>query len=155
MRERKWIKDFIIKLLVLTIAVGGTIPLAILVSQTIDATFDTSIEHIIDVAIESEEALNVTTEEDKNVWQKITGAVSEAIDYAGKAVNMAKEVLGRFIEAICVIVVTSCVIPLVTVLIFLKVIKYVFSVDFSKKLKTHNLTVGKEGSNLAVTIKDD
>ena len=130
-RENKWLFAIAFKLTVLAVALLTIIPASIYVSNTVDRTFEASINNTINGALESNVELNVVGKEDGNLWEKITGAVSGALDYVGKAVEIAKKVLSNYTEAAAVMLVTSCVIPIAVLFIYIMIIKYVFSLNFS------------------------
>ena len=130
-KRKQWLKNTIIKLIVLAIACSTLIPLSVYATNKIEETFETSINNTISVALESDDTLSVEEEKDKSLWEKITGAVSGALDYVGKAVDIAKNVLGNYVEAIAVMLVTSCVIPIIVLLVYALIIRYVFRLDFS------------------------
>ena len=130
-RENKWMFTIALKLTVLAVALLTIIPMSIYASNTIDRTFEVSINDTINTALESDYELDVAKEEDRNLWEKITGAVSGAMDYVGKAVDIAKKVLGNYTEAAAVMLVTSCIIPIAVLFVYIMIIKYVFSLNFS------------------------
>ena len=117
--EKQKIKSAMFKLFVLTIAFLTIIPAGVWISNTIEQTFETSITQTFNEALESDELLNVDKPENRNIWQTITGAVSDAVDFVGKALNIAKKVLGNYIEAVAVLLVTSCLVPVLVLLLYL------------------------------------
>ena len=130
-RRRQWLKNTVVKLSVLAVAFLTIIPFSVAVTDTIDRTFETSINGVIDAALESEQTLKLREAQDKNLWEKMTDAVSGAVDYVSNAVDVAKNVLGNYVEAIAVMMVTSCVIPIIILLVYVMFLKYVFGLDFS------------------------
>lgn len=130
-RRRLWMKNAVIKLAVLCVALLTVIPLSVYVSGTIDATFEASINETIDAALDSDKTLNVGEGQDTDLWRRITGAMSGALDYVGKAVGIAKNVLGNYVEAIAVMLVTSCVAPIAVLLGCITLVRHVFRMDFT------------------------
>lgn len=101
----------------LTIIPGST-----LITHMIDQTYETSIQETIDNAVSSskEEIIDEQTES-KNVWDQIAYGFSQIVDTisssASKAYEWAQNALNNFIEATAVMLVTSCLIPVITFLI--------------------------------------
>lgn len=99
------------------------IPISTSITHLVDTTYEASIQETVDTAITSQE--NETTEqdveEDKTIWQNIadslTSAVNSVSEAATGAYEWAQEALNNFIEATAVMIVTSCVIPLLTLVI--------------------------------------
>jgi Ca2+-dependent lipid-binding protein len=76
-------------------------------------------------------------EEKPTIWQRITGIPSAVADTATSALTGASEVtqekieelqtlLNNFLESVAVMIITSCVIPILVLLFFIYVIKLVF-----------------------------
>lgn len=101
----------------LTIIPGST-----LITHMIDQTYETSIQETIENAVSSskEEFIDEQTES-KNVWDQIAYGFSQIVDTisssASKAYEWAQNALNNFIEATAVMLVTSCLIPMITFLI--------------------------------------
>lgn len=64
--------------------------------------------------------------------------MSDAFDYVGKAVEIAKTVLGNYIEAMAVMIVVNCIIPLLVLAVYILLVKYIFSLDFSLQKLANN-----------------
>ena len=104
------------------------IPLSLKLSDTIYDRYQDSINE----TILSAEALTETTDElvqaqeDQGLIEKILGKIKET---TGSLTNRAAETLNRFVEAVAVMIVTSCVIPILVLLFFVWVIKQLTGVD--------------------------
>lgn len=111
-----------IKLIVCVVISLTIIPVSTLITHTIDQTYETSIQETIDNAVSSskEEFIDEQTES-KNVWDQIAYGFSQIVDTisssASKAYEWAQNALNNFIEATAVMLVTSCLIPMITFLI--------------------------------------
>ena len=130
----QWLKNLIVKLLVLCLALITVIPLSVFISDSIEKTFQSSIDSAINAALDSEEKLTAEPkepEQEQNLWERVTGTVSNAIDYAQNALDMAKETLSSYANAVAVSLVISCIIPILVLFAYVMVIKFVFSLDFS------------------------
>lgn len=110
------------KLIICAVISSTIIPGSTLITHMIDQTYETSIQETIDNAVSSskEEIIDEQTES-KNVWDQIAYGFSQIVDTisssASKAYEWAQNVLNNFIEATAVMLVTSCLIPVITFLI--------------------------------------
>lgn len=143
-----------INFIILGILLYITVPTSVMISNTIDATYDTSLQiamseaeannkAIEDATAEanvSEEATTDTTSDNKNssVWDKISGTLDNAKNAVSKTIenvaslsadkiseltNKAKTTLTNFIEATAVMIITSCIIPIIVLLFYLWLLK--------------------------------
>ena len=116
------------KLLLSALALLLVIPLSVRISDMIYNTYQDS----IDSTIASAEALTEETEElaaaqDANMLDRILNRLSET---TGGMVDKASTVLNRFVETLAVMIVTSCLIPILVLLCFLWIVKQLTGVDF-------------------------
>ena len=116
------------KLLLIGIALLLVIPLSVRTSDMIYNTYQDS----IDTTIASAEALTEETEElaaakDANMIDRILNRLSET---TGGMVDKASTVLNRFVETLAVMIVTSCLIPILVLLCFLWIVKQLTGIDF-------------------------
>ena len=116
------------KLLLIALALLLVIPLSVRTSDMIYNTYQDS----IDSTIASAEALTEETEElaaaqDANMLDRILNRLSET---TGGMVDKASTVLNRFVETLAVMIVTSCLIPILVLLCFLWIVKQLTGVDF-------------------------
>lgn len=124
------------KLLVFSLAIVLVIPVSVELSDLIAHTYQTSIEATIEAAKETaeevEEHAGAQEETDEGflsglfsqITDGISGAVSGISDQVGDLVN-------RFLEALAVMLVTACVIPILVLLFFAWLIKTMFAVDLT------------------------
>lgn len=142
-----------IKLLALSFALLAVIPSSIWVSDQINAIYSKSIELTIDSAnTVSEQMLEVTTDENNKEGSVIDKAKDILGDLSGSVagiIEQFKSVINRFIEAIAVMIVTTCLIPILVALFFTGMIKTLFGVEIvqpekllppKKKPKNEQLT---------------
>lgn len=145
------LKSIGVKLITFGIVVLIAIPSSVWISDQINAIYDKSIEITVESASTVSDSLigEITNEnqesssvidEAKTIINTITGSVA-------KVIEQFKNVLNRFIEATAVMIVTTCLIPILVVLFFLWVVKTLFNVPIviptqslkPKKLKrSHN-----------------
>ena len=121
-------KRLAVKFAVVGLALYLIIPFSIRVSDMIYQVYQDS----IDSTISSAEALNDDTSalldaaEDQGLITSILDRLSES---AENLTERAADILNRFIETLAVMIVTSCVIPLLVLLFFFWIINKITGVD--------------------------
>lgn len=116
------------RLLLIGLLMLCVIPLSLKLSDTIYDRYQESINATIQNAEELSETADelVQAQEDQNLFNKILGTIKET---TGGLAKRAADTLNRFVEAMAVMIVTSCVIPILVLLFFLWVIKQLTGVD--------------------------
>lgn len=111
-----------VKILICALVLYFAVPMSIKVSDMIYATCEDS----INATLSQSEAITEKTDEfaqageDAGLIQSIWEKISETADSLGKK---AANVLNRFVDTLAVFIVTSCIIPVLTLLFFLWIIK--------------------------------
>ena len=118
------LRQIAVKLIVIGLAVFLVIPASVKVSKMIDQAYDFSLQKTVSVA----EELREEGEEAKE--SGIFGGLKEVVE---KFRNKAITLLNRLIQSFAVMMVTSCLIPLLVLLFFLWVIKQFTGVDLAEK----------------------
>ena len=125
------LKRLAVKFAIIGLAFYLVIPMSIRVSDMIYNAYRES----IDTTISSAEALSDQTAaladaaEDKNVINSILSRLSETAE--------AANILNRFVETLAVMIVTSCIIPILVLIFFLWLIKLLTGIDLSGSLPLH------------------
>lgn len=146
------------KLVIFSVAIVMVVPTSVEISKIIESTHEASIEDALEVVkniptegdeTQTEEEANNPEEdgtEEKGLLakvftsigqgaEKITTAAKESVENvvtgSEKLLNYAESVLSNFIEALAVILVTSCIIPVLVLLFFAWIIKMVLESNFS------------------------
>lgn len=129
---RNFLRNIGGKLLIFGVAVLLVIPTSVWVSDQINGIYAGSIELTVESATavsenlisgstgEGEESASVI-DEAKSLLGNLTGSVTAVVE-------QFKNILNRFIEAIAVMIVTTCLIPILVILFFGWLIKTLFSV---------------------------
>lgn len=125
------------KLIVFSLAIVLVIPASVkvsdLIEQTYQASLDATIQAAKDTAEEVEDSSGEIAEETDEGF--LSGLISKITDgIAGVASGVSEKVgetVNRMIEALAVMLVTSCVIPILVMLFFVWLIKALFSVDLA------------------------
>lgn len=119
-------KALAIKLGVFALAISMVIPVSIKVTQLIETTFEESINQTYETAGKvTDEAEKSSEEEDTNAFADFLKGIGEGVS---NLAENAKNALSVFIDAIAVLIITTCVIPIVVILFFLWIIKIIFGI---------------------------
>ncbi|NCB51538.1 MAG: hypothetical protein EOM54_06625 [Clostridia bacterium] len=132
--KKDLLKLYAIKLTIFGIVLFAAIPVSIQVSDLIYFSYQASIEQTVETAEQNneyiEEKKNDFSEEDKNWIEKISDYLSDLTSSIGNGIaeitKKGEETLSSFLDTIAVLIITSCVIPIVVILIFAWVIKILF-----------------------------
>lgn len=136
--ERDVFRSFAMKLALFAVVVSLAIPASVKVTSLIEETFAESITQTYDNADElSGEAEKSTVEEDKSGFMSFLENIGDEV--TGLADN-AKNALSVFIDAIAVMLITTCVIPILVILFFLWLIKMIFGLNIDTSRATRWMT---------------
>lgn len=113
------------KIGVLSLALIFLVPVSVKVSDFIQNTYEESINETISSAKEMSNELE--DEEDKSLWDRIT-------DGATSALKKVEQSLNQFVEALAVLIVTSCIIPILILVFFVWLMKMLLGMDTSPKM---------------------
>ena len=118
-----------VKFAVFGLAIFLIIPASIRVSDMIYTTFDDSINNTINTAEQiADDTIELTDAGDNSgLVQSILNGISET---ASSLTEKAANTLNRFVETLAVMIVTSCVIPILVVIFFVWVAKIIAGVNF-------------------------
>ena len=109
-----------VNLCLVGLCIGTMIPLSVTISDRIYAVYEESIDLTIDNARNSTDALDGA--ESDNLVDAIVSKVSAV---AGTLLDYASNILKNFIEALAVMIVTTCLIPLLVLAVFLWLMKII------------------------------
>lgn len=114
-RDMEWTKNLAIKLFAFGFALFFIVPASVQVCQVIESTYDTSIQAAIVSAENATVLAKDESKESKNIISNLFSSVSNAVE---TAVESVKNILNNFIEAIAIMLITSCVIPILMLVVF-------------------------------------
>ena len=115
------------KLTLVSAALLAVIPLSIRTSDLIYDTYRQSIDSTIASAEQlSEETMELSEAEDAGMLRSILNRLSETKD---SITEKASQILNRFVETLAVMIVTSCLIPVLVLVFFLWVFKQLTGMD--------------------------
>ena len=113
--DMEWTKNLAIKLFAFGFALFLIVPASVQVCQVIEATYDTSIQAAITSAENATVLAESESTENKNIFSNIFSSVTDVVS---TAVESVKNILNNFIEAVAIMLITSCVIPILMLVVF-------------------------------------
>ena len=119
------------KLTVFGLAVALVIPASVRVSDMIDETYSASIQSTINAAIQTTDQIPADGEEEAETEESggIRGFISGVKDTVSGTGDSIKRVLNNFVNALAVMLVTSCLIPILVMLFFIWLTKILIGSD--------------------------
>lgn len=114
------------KILIGAVAIFLVVPSSVFISDMIYENYATSIDDTIDSAKEVS-----IGEQDSEEYNQLLGWLKDSV---GKARDYVSGILSHFIEALAVMIVTSCVIPFLVIIFFIWIIKLTMGIDLYAKL---------------------
>lgn len=125
------------KLAIFGLAIVLVIPVGVKVSDLIEETYRTSIDAAVESAKESageveSSSSQLAEETEEGFLAGLLSKLTDGISAIGSGVSeKVGETVNRLVEALAIMLVTACVIPVLVLLFFIWVIKTLFSVDLS------------------------
>lgn len=120
------------RVLVFAVLISLVIPTSVRVADLIDDTYQASINSTIedakDTTDEIKKEAQSNSSEGKGFFSKITGGITEAASSVAKKVV---DTVNKFLEAMAIMLVTSCLIPILVLLIFVWLINMTFSTNLT------------------------
>ena len=140
--EKYILKSLAIKLAIFGLVIFMVIPISVKISNLIEKSYETTINSTVEDAenMGVEEEKETTVENEKGLWGTITSKASDAISTIGDGVSeiikKGKDALNKLIDAIAILLITTCVIPIAVLLFIIWIIKIIFGVNIPiKKIK--------------------
>lgn len=147
---RTTLKSVGTKLVILAAVLLLVVPTSVWVSDRINAIYDQSIQTTVQSASDvTENLIGEVTGEDGENTSVIDEAKTILGDVSGTAagvVNQFKNVVNRFMEAIAVMIVTTCLIPLLVVMFFAWIAKMLFNIQIIVPVPQLNPRKGKRAA---------
>lgn len=125
------------KLVIFGLAIVLVIPASVKVSDLIEDTYRTSIDAAVESAKESageveDSSGQLAEETEEGFLEGLLSKLTDGIAAIGSGVSeKVGETVNRLVEALAIMLVTACVIPILVLLFFIWLIKTLFSVDLS------------------------
>ncbi len=133
-KKSAFLHQMIKKIVFFGLAIVLVIPVSVQVADLIEHTYHVSMENTIETAKEATEDLEKNAEnEDEEGF--LSGLLSTVKGGVSGAIEKMETVLINFVESLAVMLVTSCVIPLLVLLFFGWLIKLVLGVNINLDMK--------------------
>ena len=118
------------RLVVFGLAVYLVVPASVKVSNMIEDTYQSSIQETLQTAEETTEAIEESAEQGESKDSANPLAfLTQVPDELNKLTESAQNSLNNFIEALAVMIVTSCIIPILVLLFFLWLMRVILGID--------------------------
>ena len=126
------------KLAAFGLALALVVPVSVWLTNNVDATFDESLAAASAAAQEATEQLEESTQEQTQEDQGLLGGIANAVQDgwngltqgAQQALDSLGQQLNTMIDTLAVMIVTSCLIPLLVLILFLQLVKIITGLDF-------------------------
>ena len=126
------------KLATFGLALALVVPVSVWLTDNVDATFDESLAAASAAAQEATEQLEENTQEQTQEDQGLLGGIANAVQEgwngltqgAQQALDSLGDQLNTMIDTLAVMIVTSCLIPLLVLILFLQLVKIITGLDF-------------------------
>ncbi|MDO4269421.1 MAG: hypothetical protein Q4C72_00710 [Eubacteriales bacterium] len=144
-RQKAALLQLAVRLTVFSLVITLTVPVSLQASGQVERIFDMqkTLDSALQIGEETEPAVDEEpAAEDKTglsgwlsqIGEKITSSVSNTIEWA-------KSMLSSFIDAVAVLIITACVIPIAVLLFLLWVIKIIFGIQIPASVRGAARTV--------------
>lgn len=144
--QKEILRNLAIKLAIFGIIIFAIVPISVKISDFIEENYGTSITETIESAKaleNNEEEVKQEEPKEESLWNKITSGVSDVVSNIGDGVNelieKGKLILSNFIDAIAILIITTCVIPIMVLLVLIWIIKIIFDISIPVKNIKPNL----------------
>lgn len=124
--NRTFFKMLALKVAAFALVIFMVIPISMNVSAIIEETYDSSVEAVMEETEEITNEINESTDSEGNIIDK---ALSKITDGITGLLEKGEEVLNHFIEMIAVMLVTSCLIPILVVLFMVWFVRILFGIQ--------------------------
>ena len=116
------LKEIASKIAVFGLVIFLVIPLSVKITDKIEEDYKESIQYAqnIDVVVEEES-------ENDNWFNKVVENVKNTVN---GVVEKLKEILNNFIDAVAILIITTCVMPILVLIFVLWVVKFMFGITF-------------------------
>lgn len=151
------IKRIGFKLLLLGVVLLIAIPTSTWVTNQIDATYESSMQETLDSAEALAEGAAEAEEEDREGLDAVIGFFEDAVDAVGSVVTSvaegAQKSFNQFVEALAVMLVTSCLIPLLVLLFYFWVAKILLGLNIDVPVAALNPRRLRQRATRAISSK--
>ena len=125
--RRQGLRSLALKLALVGLAVFLVIPASIKVGEMIDRSFDETYREAVSATERFQEETEDSEEEQSGIWNTIKGTYTK---YRDKATAL----LNHYLQSFAVMIVTTCVIPVLVLLFFVWILKQFLGIDMAKRV---------------------
>ena len=135
--RKQWFKEVSYKIGVLALAIFLLVPVSTKISESIEKSFGETIDQTIDAAETSAELIQESVEPDATAEEANNGLakVIKSLEKAGESIangssefmKYIERLFNRFLEALALLLVTCCVIPVLVLLVIFYIVKLLFA----------------------------
>lgn len=122
------LKKLAIKLSVFGIIIFITVPLSVQISNLIENSYQDTLNNAKTTEIVAEEQ---EKDNDDSLLSKFKEGISNIGDNVSGLVKKGEQALSNFIDAIAILLITSCFIPIIVLIFFIWIIKMIFGINIS------------------------
>lgn len=147
------LKNLAIKLALFGIILFVVVPISVKASDLIENTYSQTIEDAKNTDIEVEKETKSSKDDEKGLSgfvSNVKESISNIGDNVSKWIDKGKEALSRFIDAIAILLITSCLIPIGVLIFILWIVKIIFGISIpvpNLKKKKVEVTPNNGASN--------
>ena len=122
------LKKLAIKLSVFGIIIFITVPLSVQISNLIENSYQDTLNNAKTTEIVAEEQ---EKDNDDSLLSKFKEGISNIGDNVSELVKKGEQALSNFIDAIAILLITSCFIPIIVLIFLIWIIKMIFGINIS------------------------
>lgn len=126
--NREVLKRIAVRVALFGMAIFLVIPTSMNISRVIEKTYESSIEETLKAAKETTQEIEDTAKENEGVVKQFISKIKGGFSAIVKKMENA---LNNFVEALAVMIVTSCVIPILVMLFFVWLVKILLGVNLN------------------------
>ncbi len=156
--EKAFFKNFAMKLAILGLAVVFVIPLSTYFTEKVCADYLAYVDETIEEANAGAEKVNevmATGEEEADIFDKLSNAFNTAIQGMSDLLDYFENVLKKCVNSIAIMIVTSFVLPLLTLFLFRWLLNELFGWNLPKQPINIRLSGKKKADGETVVKLED
>lgn len=125
-RPGEALRGWAVKVMVFALLLFAMVPTGVTITNLVQETFQESIDQTFATAEQFSEEVEDAKEQDSNALVQFFEGIGESVV---KLFDMAKNVLSTLTDAIAVLLITTCAIPLLTLMFFIWIIRILFGLQ--------------------------
>lgn len=140
------------KLAIFAIVISSIIPMSVKLTTLIEETFQESIEQTYETVDEIAGEAEKAEKKDSNFFENLFSGIGESVT---NFTEKAKNTLSVFIDAVAVLIITTCVIPIAVIFFFIWFTKILFGLNVDLSGMSRNLMKkrGKEPKKISSNVE--